>query len=327
MALRVMRISMSNKLKLAITIGDPSGIGPEVTLKAILRLSRRQLERVVVIGSKFVLSKFSRIKSGEFELIDLDNVDRANFAFGKIRPEFGRAALGYLDKALELWKSGKINSLVTAPVSKEAINLAGMKFSGHTEYLASKTKAKKIAMMFVAHKLKIALVTRHLALKDVPRRITKGNIIDTILLTSKFLKNNYGIRRPRIAVCGLNPHAGEGGLLGDEEEKIIKPAIIKARNYADFVYGPFPADTLFLKVAEFDAIIAMYHDQGMIPIKISAFSSCVNVTLGLPFIRTSPCHGTAFDIAGKNKADYSSMLCAIQLASFLDRKSLCCSVN
>lgn len=316
---------MSNKQIIGITMGDPAGIGPEVTLKAIYRLNQNQREKILVIGSGFVLAKNPIFRRLNFELVDVDNVSRANFAKGKISPSFGHAALEYIDKGLELLKVRAINALVTAPVSKEAINLAGFKFSGHTEYLAQKTHTKKFAMMFVANKLKVVLVTRHLPLKKVPPEINKGKIIETALLTRNFLKDYYRIKTPRIAVCGLNPHAGEDGLFGKEEEDIIKPAIAQTKRQIKFIFGPFASDTLFLpsQSKRFDAIIAMYHDQGMIPVKTLAFNSCVNVTLGLPFIRTSPCHGTAFDIAGKNKADCSSMLAAIKLASSLLHKSRC----
>lgn len=310
---------------IGITMGDPAGIGPEVTLKAICALSRKQSQNLVVIGDRFVLSKSLKLNSGNFALIDLNNVARANFAFGKISPTYGRAAIVYLDKALQLLKEGRINALVTAPVSKEAINLAGIKFSGHTEYLANKTKTKKFAMMFVADNLKVTLVTRHIPLNKVSAEINIDNIGKAIILTVDFLKKYYHLKQPRIAVCGLNPHAGEGGLLGREEERVIKPAIAKAKEFSKFIFGPLASDTVFLKSStdKFDAIIAMYHDQGMIPIKQLAFNSSVNVTLGIPFVRTSPCHGTAFDIAGKGQADCSSMLSAIKLAAVLAKKSLC----
>jgi 4-phospho-D-threonate 3-dehydrogenase / 4-phospho-D-erythronate 3-dehydrogenase len=315
---------MSNKPVIGITMGDPSGIGPEVTLKAISQLGRGLTGRIVVIGNSLVLSRLRDFQRRNFDLVDLDNVTRADFAYGKISPIFGNASIAYLDQALELLREGRISGLVTAPVSKEAINLTGRKFSGHTEYLANKTKTRKFAMMFVADKLKITLVTRHIPLKQVCAKINAGNIQDAISLTVDFLKKYYHISHPRIAVCGLNPHAGEGGLLGKEEEMVIKPAIEKAKRYSRFIFGPFAGDTIFLKAAAggYDAVIAMYHDQGMIPLKVLAFNSGVNVTIGLPFIRTSPCHGTAFDIAGKNKADASSMLSAIKLTACLCQKSV-----
>jgi len=314
---------MSSSPKIGITIGDPSGIGPEVTLKAIARLSSAQEKNIVIIGDSFVLSKISGFKKTNARLIDLQNVSRTNFAWGKISPCFGSAAKQYLDKALELLKRGAINCLVTAPVSKEAISLSGCKFSGHTEYLAQKTRTKQFAMMFYAGKLRVTLVTRHIPLNQVANKISPRNILESIMLTDSFLRKFLRIRNPRIVVCGLNPHAGEDGLLGKEEGRIIKPALAKARKYNRFIVGPLPGDTVFIPAhfKKFDAVIAMYHDQGMIPVKALAFDSCVNVTLGLPFIRTSPCHGTAFDIAGKNIADPSSMLSAIKLAASLSGKS------
>jgi len=316
---------MLNKPSIGITIGDPSGIGPEVTLKAISRLTPSQISSILVIGDGNALSRVAGLRKIKFELIDLKNIRGANFAFGKISPIFGRCSVEYLEKYLELFKRKSINALVTAPISKEAINLAGFKFPGHTEFLAKKTNTRKFAMMFVAGKLKVALVTRHISLSEVPREINQKKISDTIILTVDFLKKYYRLKSPRIALCGLNPHAGEDGLLGKEEDRIIKPAIAKAKSYAKFIFGPLSSDTVFLKSHRnrFDAIIAMYHDQGMIPVKTLSFDTAVNVTLGLPFVRTSPCHGTAFDIAGKNIANPYPMLSAIQLAISLSKKSLC----
>lgn len=297
-------------------MGDPSGIGPEVTLKAIAGLGVSVKSRIVVIGSGFVLQKLCRGRVRGFDLVDLDNVRRAHFAFGKMRPAFGRAAFEYLEEAVELLRNKKIGRLVTAPVSKEAINAAGIKFFGHTEYLAEKFNTRDFAMLFVAGKLKVALVTRHIPLKEVPKRILPAQIVKTVLLTADFLKRYYRLRAPRIAVCGLNPHSGENGLWGDEELSVISPAIRRLKKSLPRICGPLPCDTVFLPASQgkFDAVVAMYHDQAMIPIKTIAFASAVNVTLGLPFMRTSPCHGTAFDLAGRNLADASSMSEALKLA-------------
>ncbi|MFZ5801287.1 MAG: 4-hydroxythreonine-4-phosphate dehydrogenase PdxA [Candidatus Omnitrophota bacterium] len=296
-----MPISRSNNPIVGITIGDPKGIGPEVTLKAIGRLKEKKA-RIVVIGSGSVLRKLTGGKLQGFELVDLEDASCPAFA--------------YLEKAVALLKQKKIDRLVTAPVSKAAINAAGIKFSGHTEYLAKRFKVRDFAMLFVAAKLKVALVTRHIPLREVSRRISPERIIKTVLLTANFLKRHYQIKGPRIAVCGLNPHAGEGGLLGEEELSVMAPAIQRLKAQLKNIYGPLPSDTVFLPAAQgkFDAVVAMYHDQAMIPIKTLAFAKAVNVTLGLPFIRTSPAHGTAFDIAGKNLADPASMFEALKLA-------------
>jgi len=315
---------LSNRPTIGISMGDPSGVGSEVIAKAIRDPKIRKLGKIVVIGDRFVFSKTlafnSRLKN--CELIDLRNVPRKEFSFGKIRPIFGKAAIEYLNCALNLLKKRGIDCLVTAPISKEAINLAGYHYSGHTEYFKTKTKCKKIAMMFVAGDLKVTLVTRHLSLKRAIGLLNPEKIFEAILLTHDSLKKNFRIKNPRIGICALNPHAGEGGLLGKEEQKIILPAIKKAKRRHKNVFGPFAADTIFHQALnnKFDAVIAMYHDQALIPLKTLFLNKAVNVTLGLPFVRTSPSHGTAFDIAGKNIADASSMKESIKLAAYLCRK-------
>ncbi|MDD5618522.1 MAG: 4-hydroxythreonine-4-phosphate dehydrogenase PdxA, partial [Candidatus Omnitrophica bacterium] len=259
----------------------------------------------------------------KFNLVNLDIIKEKEFRIGVMSERFGFASLSYLKKAIEFLKQGKINCLVTAPVSKEAISLNKIKFCGHTEFLAEEFGVKKFVMMFVSQKLKLSLVTRHIALKDAADKINKENIFDVISLTYKSLKYHFGINRPRIAVSALNPHGKE---TGKEEEKIIIPAINKFVSVykTDKICGPLPADTIFNHDLhkKFDAVICMYHDQGLIPFKMMSFSKGVNLTIGLPFIRTSPVHGTAFDIAGKHKADYGSMLEAIKLAYTLTRNKL-----
>jgi len=318
------RFYYGDKPTIGISMGDPSGIGPEVILKAVKSSQISRLGKIVIIGDSFVFSKVSGSRSGlkRCELIDLGNVSRKGFSFGKVSPGYGRASIEYLDCALGLLDNGNINCLVTAPISKEAINLAGYKYSGHTEYLKEKTGARKIAMMFAAEKLKVTLVTRHLSLKKAIASLSPDKILDAISLTCDCLKRQFRIKNPRIALCALNPHAGESGLLGDEEIKIIRPAIKTARKKYGNIFGPYPCDTLFYEAMQnkYDAVIAMYHDQGMIPMKTLFFKKSVNLTLGLPFVRTSPCHGTAFDIAGKNVADSTSMIEAIKLAAKLCRK-------
>ena len=271
---------MKQKPRVIISTGDPNGIGLEVTNKAL---------------------RDSRIKA----LAD----------FTVIRPsdDTGFAALS---RAVKILKRGKADALVTAPVNKSAINKSGILFKGHTEYLASRTCTKKIAMMFCKDSFRVTIVTRHIAIKKVSRLITRAMVKDAIMLTGEALKKYFNIRSPRIGVCGLNPHCGEDGLMGTEEKDIISPAIKSARSGTLRVSGPLPADVIFHQAlkGKFDAVISMYHDQGLAPFKMIAFDSGVNVTLGLPFVRTSPDHGTAYDIAGKGIADPTSMKQAIKLA-------------
>ncbi len=309
-----------HKVSVGITLGDPSGIGPAITLKAIRKL--KGLADFTVIGDKWVFSQVSgvRCQASGVKFIDLNNVSRKDFKFGKIRSEYGRASVEYLDKALELIKNNEIDCLVTCPISKEAINLAGFTgFSGHTEYLARATNAKNFAMMLLNRELKISLVTRHIPIKDVPAQLNKDRICKTAILTCKGLKELFGIKKPRIVICGLNPHASDNGLIGKEENRIIKPALMQLRKRIKDVRldGPLGADVAILKASQkqYDCVIAMYHDQALIPLKLSGGYTGVNLTVGLKFVRTSPLHGTAFDIAGKyNLANPESLIEAIRLA-------------
>lgn len=316
---------MSRKVRIGITIGDPSGVGPEVVVKSLRRLKQTKNHEIFLFGDRIALVK-SGIKGvkNKFNLIDFRNIKSSKFSFGELSKKFGMASLMYLKEAVRFLRRGQIDCLVTGPVSKEAISLNKIKFSGHTEFLASAFGIKKIAMMFVAEKLKLSLVTRHIPLKDVAKSIDKNSISMTISLTHKALKNYFGIKNPKIVVCGLNPHASEEGLIGKEEDKIIKPAIARFRKASKLIYGPLPADTIFKRLIEkdFDAAICMYHDQGLGAFKMLYFNEGVNLTLGLPFVRTSCVHGTAFSIAGKNKADYRSMLEAIKLAYRLTKYRL-----
>jgi 4-hydroxythreonine-4-phosphate dehydrogenase len=281
---------------IGITLGDPSGIGPEVVGKALrdkrIRPIRNQLR---IIG-------------------DFRQVGRV--PQGRVSAKAGRFAYQYLQKAISLWRKGEIQALVTAPVSKEAIVTAGYPFKGHTEFLEEMTKTKQTVMFFADEKLKVALVTRHVPLKKVDQVLTVLLIETTIRITAESLKKYWKMSKPRIGVCGLNPHAGEGGLFGDEEKKIILPAVRKIQKKFARVTGPLAGDSVFYHAfhGRYDAVVAMYHDQGLAPFKLLAYDTGVNVTLGLPFIRTSSDHGTAFDIAGKNKANPNSMIEAILLA-------------
>ena len=319
-----MRISRSSKKRIIITMGDPSGIGPEVTLKALASPKIKGLANFLVIGASSVLERAARDTGCEkfAHVLDMANVPAKNFAYGRSSAAFGRAAIRYVDMALELIAAGEAGALVTAPVNKSSIQKSGIPdFRGHTEYLAGSFKIKNFAMMFVGKDLKVTLVSRHIPLRCVPEILNPGMIYNAISLTHKYLREYFRIRSPRIAVCGLNPHAGEGGAFGDEEKKIICPAIKKASNLFGNIYGPIPADAAFHDALrkKYDAVIAMYHDQALAPFKMLYFDSGVNLTLGLPFIRTSPDHGTAFNIAGKGIANPASMIEAIRLACRLQR--------
>lgn len=258
--------------------------------------------------------KNEKLKIKNYKFVNLNNVNKKNFKFGKISAEYGRASMEYLNKALEMLKNKELDCLITCPISKEAINLAGYKYSGHTEYLSERANTKNTVMMLLNNKLKTSLVTRHIPLKDVSGALSQEKIENTILTTYESLKKLFFIKNPKIAVCGLNPHASDNGLIGDEENKVIIPALNKLRGKIKQLYGPIPADTAIAKtmLKQYDCVIAMYHDQSLIPLKLSGAG--VNITLGLPIIRTSPLHGTAFDIAGKNQADCASLNEAIKLA-------------
>lgn len=263
-----------------ITQGDPRGIGPEVTKKALLDPKIRSLANFFVIESK----------------------DKTGF--------------DAIEKAVEILKRYEIDGLVTAPVNKEAISRLGIPFQGHTEYLAEATNTKKFAMMLCGGRLKVTTVTRHVPLKKVSGILTEAKIIETVMLTDYGLKKYFGIKKPRIGICALNPHCGEGGKIGREEQDVIIPAIKKIRKFIPEIQGPISGDVIFYRAYNggLDAVISIYHDQGLGPLKMVAFEKGVNVTLGLPFIRTSPDHGTAYDIAGKGIANPDSMKEAIKCA-------------
>ncbi len=280
-------------------MGDPRGIGPEVVCKALpLKKSLSPLAFIVIGNKKFLAGLPSSV-----EVIDIPYTSA------------GEGSLKFLDKAIELIKAGRAQALVTAPLSKEAVSHYAKNFVGHTEYLAHAFGVKRFDMMFIADQVRLTIVTRHVPLKEVPRLIKSKTVFDSIDLMHSTLKQKFKITNPRIAVLGLNPHAGEGGLLGSEDAQQIVPAIRRAKSHGINAIGPLPADTFFAFHGKpYDGIIAMYHDQGLTPLKGMYMNRLVNFTAGLPFIRTSPAHGTAFDIAGKNKADPSSMSAAIKLA-------------
>lgn len=316
-------------MKIGITMGDPAGIGPEIILKALKTLGT---QNTVIIGSNSIIEREKQKfhTDWEGEIIDCVKLESDIIKYGETSKSAGAAAYQSILEGYKLITSGKIDALVTAPICKESLALGGVKHTGHTELLAELSKTKRFAMMLVGKSLtavpdpdgvvsgrgrqvlRVTLVTIHIPLKKVSAELTSAKILEKIELTQDFLIKYLNITQPKIGVCALNPHGGEG-LFGDEEKKIIIPAIEKAKNKGILAMGPYPADTLFAK-NDFDAVIAMYHDQGLIPLKLNDFDTGVNITLGLPFIRTSPCHGTAFDIAGKGIANPGSMIQAIKLA-------------
>lgn len=325
----------NKKVRIGITLGDPAGIGTEITLKALKDKNIRDSAIFLLVGDYGAVTHLQRslkIPSFNFhiisdigrlhlstELVNFVNLGNITYPipYGKIDARCGKAAYEYINMACLLLRSrNNLDALVTAPLSKESLNLAGYKFQGHTQILAQRFKARYVRMLFAAEKLKIVLNSIHVPLKTVPGLTTRKSVQDTIFAVQRFMNTYFKIKKPRIAVCGLNPHASEDGLFGDEEEKQIIPAIKKARAQKIKVEGPFPPDTIFwrAKEGEFDVVVAMYHDQACIPFKTLYFDKGVNITLGLPFIRTSPDHGTAFDIAGKDQADPTAMKEAIKLA-------------
>jgi len=293
--------SINNKPLVVITAGDPEGIGPEITNKALNRRGIKGKADYIVIGSRGKAS--SR---------------------GKATARGGEEAFRNLVKAVAILNAvDRPKALVTAPLNKTALRKAGYNYGGHTEILKKLTGARRICMMFSAGAFRVALVTRHVALSRIPGMLTGRAVEDAATLFYGALRGRFGIRRPKIAVCGLNPHAGESGAMGSEEKKVIAPAVRRLRAAGVGVSGPFPADTIFrsLYAGEIDGVLAMYHDQALAPFKMLYFDKGVNVTLGLPFIRTSPDHGTAYDIAGTGRADPGSMEAAIMLAVKLARKN------
>ncbi|MFH0771446.1 MAG: 4-hydroxythreonine-4-phosphate dehydrogenase PdxA [Candidatus Omnitrophota bacterium] len=307
----------------AITIGDPFGIGPEIVLKALASRKFSRLANFLIVGDEAVISADSALLKPAFRLdtqaliSDFNIIKRkSEIRFGRPDAVSGGASLAYLDCALDLIKDKRADCLVTAPVSKEAISASGIKFSGHTEYIAAEFGVENFAMMLLGGPLRVTLATRHLPIRDLPKAITESEILKCVRLSYETLKDYFGIISPRIGVASLNPHGGESGFIGDEELKVIRPAVRKARRRFRNITGPVSSETLFYEAfrKRLDCVIAMYHDQGLTPLKMIARDKSVNVTLGLPFVRTSPGHGTAFDIAGKGTANPESMIEAIKMA-------------
>jgi 4-hydroxythreonine-4-phosphate dehydrogenase len=313
---------------IAISLGDPAGIGPEVVVRA---LAVRPERHVLVFGDPVVLAAAAeragvpRVSPDSLRVVTA--LQPREVIPGHPNDASARAQLAYLEAATDAVLRGEARALVTAPISKEWIARAGFTFPGHTEYLASRAGVTEFAMMLAGPNLRVVVATTHIALRDVPTSLTPAGLASTITLTAEALQRQFRIARPRVAVAGLNPHAGEAGRFGDEETRIVEPALARARarlasaGVDAAVTGPHVPDVVFRQAAggAFDAVVALYHDQGLIPVKLLHFDEAVNVTLGLPFPRTSPDHGTAFDIAGTGQARPDSFLAALDLAAQLAR--------
>ncbi len=317
---------------IGITVGDINGIGTEIAFKAVSENAYSNSRPVLIVpesvagfyAKQVESNPINSLKEAEDEILNILSFDSDDILPkpGSLTPESGKAAMGSIERAIQLCLDKSIDAMVTLPISKEAINLAGYNIPGHTEFLAEKTGTEEVLMMLVNDSLRVSLVTNHHPISKVATLISKDLIIRKANILFQSLKNDFGITNPNIAVFGLNPHAGDGGFIGREEIEIIKPALDYLNSNGVKAEGPFPADGfLGQKLHEqFDGILAMYHDQGLSPFKLLSFGSGVNFTAGLPIIRTSPDHGTGFDIAGKNKANPSSFIKAYQLAVHLAKK-------
>ena len=318
------------KPTIGITIGDYNGIGPEIILKALHNNQLNQFCTPVVYGSMRIMNRYrQQLDMKEWQLFGTQRIEQINPKLttvlncwnepqediqpGQATPEAGKGAFLALTRAVEDLKAGKLDALVTAPINKNNIQSEEFKFPGHTEFLAAAFEAKEPLMFMVSDVLRVGVVTGHVPLLEVPAQITKQRVVAKLQAMLQSLRRDFGIKKPRIAVLGLNPHAGEEGLLGKEEIEMIQPALKELKNKGHLIFGPFPADGFFAAQTyrQYDAVLAMYHDQGLIPFKAIAFNDGVNFTAGLSIVRTSPDHGTAYDIAGKNKADETSLRQAI----------------
>ena len=329
---------MNKRPVIGITMGDPAGIGPEIIAMALSDSRMYRDCRPVVLGdSGVLLSAMSCRCPGMAQGLSLNVIPTPDQAKGvpgitdlmaiseleegAVRPgrptvAGGRAMAAYIIRAVEMTLRGEMDAMVTCPISKVLMQEAGYAFEGHTQLIAHLTDTADVVMMLAGERLRVALATIHCALRDVSSLLTRDGVLKTIQITERALRRDFGVTQPRLAVAALNPHGGEAGMFGDEEATIIAPAVQRAQKEGLRVEGPFPADTLFYKVVAggYDAVVAMYHDQGLIPLKLLHFSDAVNVTLGLPIIRTSVDHGTAYDIAGTGRADPSSLKAAIRMA-------------
>ncbi len=321
---------------IGITMGDPAGIGPEIIIKALNHPHIHQVCRPVIIGDRAIMEKALALTGASLSICTITRPDEYRHCEGTVHlietsnlspdaaslscptAETGRAMEDYILTAVDLALEGAISAMVTAPITKTGLRMAGSAFHGHTELIASKTHTSNYAMMLAGDRLKVVLVTIHMPLENVSASLTTVEVDRIIALTHASLKSRFGITTPRLAVAGLNPHAGEDGMFGSQETQIIVPAIERARAKSISITGPLPPDTVFYHAVngQFDAVVCMYHDQGLIPFKLIHFEDGVNTTLGLPIIRTSVDHGTAYDIAWKGIANATSMISAIDMAVF-----------
>jgi len=338
--------SISEQPVIGVTMGDAAGIGPEIVVKTLADPEIRKAAKFIIFGMNEQLcyaadaaeiepfwgrhqhEKISREYPYKVVVADYDEYSVPSWIRGPSKVA-GEASIRFCLDAIEAAKDGIIDAVVTAPISKTSWKLAGATWPGHTEMFAKRCKSKRKAMMFVAGPLKVALATIHEALFEVRHKFNIGCVFEPIDLLNDALKQYFHIENPKIGVAALNPHAGENGQFGDEEERIISPAILLAQEQSINCLGPFPADTIFLQAVqgEFDAVVAMYHDQAMIPVKLLGFEQAVNITIGIPIIRTSPAHGTAFDIAGRNLASPAGMKAAILTAIQMAKTKKCISVQ
>jgi 4-hydroxythreonine-4-phosphate dehydrogenase len=325
---------------MALTLGDPAGVGPEIVLKAAADPETFRLCRPVAVGPAAVAAEQARVlrlavavtpvasvsdasfQPGRLCVLNTGDLAPGGYRWGELSAAAGRAAVTAVERATQLAMAGEVEAIVTAPLNKEAMRMAGVNYPGHTEILGALTSSPSVAMLLVSETLRVIHVSVHCSLREAIERVTEENEYRAIRTAHDALRR-FGFDRPRIAVAGLNPHAGEGGLFGDEEIRAIQPAIARARADGMDVTGPWPADTIFWRASkgEFDVVVAQYHDEGHIAIKMHGFEGGVNVTLGLPIIRTSVDHGTAFDIAGRGVARHQSLLAAIRVAAQLARPS------
>lgn len=319
----------------AITIGDPAGIGPEVAIKGLVK-NKMYRENTLIVGSKDILMYYidllnieipvniinepEEFEKGSINILDTADLSLDDISIGEVSSRAGDAAYQYLERAISLSLENRLDAIITGPLNKEALHKGGHHYDGHTEIFADLTNTKKYTMMLWSDKMSVVHVSTHVALREACNRVKKERVFDCIELAHKAMKQ-MGIEEPKIAVAGLNPHSGESGLFGNEDQEEILPAVVKGQDAGYIVDGPVPPDTVFLKATQgqYDSVVAMYHDQGHIPMKLLAFDSGVNVTLGLPIIRASVDHGTAFDIAGKGIANEESILAALDVGTRLSR--------
>lgn len=320
---------------LAVTMGDITGIGPEIIIKALAAPAVFGFCRPLVIGDLFALERATEIcgvgvkihsvtspaevlaRPGVVDILVISRLEPETVVFGHPTPASGAAMVEYILTAVALAQGGEADAVVTAPISKAAMHLGGYHYPGHTELLAERCQTSDFAMMLAGGDFRVVLATIHCPLREVPSRLSSIELLRLLVLTDKALRRDFGLAQPTLGVAALNPHAGEGGLFGDEEAHIIAPAVVQAREQGVDVVGPLPADTIFVRHqrGEFAAVVVMYHDQGLIPLKLLHFGDAVNVTLGLPIIRTSVDHGTAYDLAGTGRADPGSLRAALGLAA------------